>query len=55
MIKNQQSILSNGEALNQRQEHHTLVILAMNGFLARRFDLSPNIFLHPSTFVYSAE
>lgn len=55
MIKSQQSILSNGEVLNQRQGHHTLVILAMNGFLALRFDLS--IFdhlLHP-TLVHSIE
>lgn len=39
MIKNHQSILSNGGALNQRQGHHTLVILAMNDFLDQRFVL----------------
>lgn len=39
MIKNHPSILSNGKALNQRQEHRTLVILAMNDFLDQRFVL----------------
>jgi hypothetical protein len=52
MIKNQQSILSNGEALNQRRGHHTLVISAMNDFLALRFDLS---FFCPNNSVDSTE
>lgn len=37
MIKNHPSTLSNGEALNRRQGHPTLVMLAMNDFLAQRF------------------
>lgn len=37
MTENQQSTLSNGEVSNQKQGHHTLVILVMNDFLALRF------------------
>lgn len=39
MIKNHPSTLSNGEALNRRLGHPTLVMLAMNDFLAQRFAL----------------
>jgi len=39
MTKNQSSIRGIGEALNQRQGHHILVILATNDFLVLRFVL----------------
>lgn len=41
MIKNHPNILSNGKALNRRQGHPTLVILAMNDFSDQRF-VSPS-------------
>lgn len=39
MTKNLQSISNNGEVLDQRQGHHTPVMLVMNDFLALRFVL----------------
>jgi len=40
MTRNRQSISSNGEVLNQKQEHHIPVTLDMNDFLVLRLVLA---------------